>query len=254
MLRSGLFVKGILLVVFVVGLVGCASNKLKKENEGYKQEILRLNEQNANLDQENKRLADEKASLERELETTKSTYPARASELEGKSRVFSGMGLGVSVRDNMVIVTLPQTLLYSSGSAKITTSGRSKLAQVAKSLNGSDFKDFTIEVQGHTDTDPIVRTKDKYRDNWELSYVRAQNVADYLIESGKVSAKRIHVSAYSQYNSVASNATSAGKAKNRRVEIVLTAPATKVAAAKPAARAAAPAEPAMEEPAAEEAK
>ena len=120
--------------------------------------------------------------------------------------------------------TMPQKVLYQSGSAVISTGGRGLLQQLAAALN-SDFKDFTIEIQGHTDTDPISRTKDKYKSNWELSYDRAQTVAYYLISSGKVSPNRVHVSAYGEYNPVAANTSATGKAKNRRVEIVVIRPA-----------------------------
>ena len=100
------------------------------------------------------------------------------------------------------------------------SAGKEKLRRLAGTLN-ADFKDYTIEVQGHTDTEPILKTKDKYKSNWELSYDRAQTVVYYLIKSCRVKPERVRAAACGQYAPVASNKTPEGMAKNRRVEIVV---------------------------------
>ena len=133
-------------------------------------------------------------------------------------------GFDVSLQEGYVMVNLPTRILYASGSAQLSSSGKAKLADLAAELKG-EFADYLIEVQGHTDTDPIRRTKDKYKSNWELSYDRAQTVAYYLINDAGIEPERIHVSAYSKYKPVASNETEEGKARNRRVEIAVMKPA-----------------------------
>jgi len=77
-----------------------------------------------------------------------------------------------------------------------------------------------IDVVGHTDTDPINKTKDLWKDNWELSAQRALAVTRYLIARG-IDDKMIRAVGCGQARPVVSNATATGKAKNRRVEIVV---------------------------------
>src|SRR4030043_209544 len=77
-----------------------------------------------------------------------------------------------------------------------------------------------IDVVGHTDTDPIRKTKDKWEDNWELSAERALTVTRYLIQRG-LPEDKIRAVGCGESRPLASNANATGKAKNRRVEIVV---------------------------------
>lgn len=216
--------KGLLLAALLAGFVGCASKRLAAENKGLKADLAQLNNLHVASEAEVARITAEKNQLEAELDKVRQDYAARTAELEEMSKKLSEQGFDVSVRAGMVVITMPQKVLYGSGSATISTGGKDRLRKIAEALNG-DFKTFSVEIQGHTDTDPIVKTKDKYKSNWELSYARAQTVAYYLMTSGKVDPKRVHVSAYGEYHPVASNATSSGKATNRRVEILVIRPA-----------------------------
>jgi len=209
-----------LVAVLAIGLVGCASTKLKQENEQLKASVNKLNDALAASQAENTQLSQEKASLESELSKTQADYAAKQRELEDVTRKLKGQGFDVAMREGSMVVTMPAKILYPSGSADLSSSGKDKLKELAKTLN-DELKGYFIEVQGHTDTDPIQRTKDKYASNWELSYDRAQTVGYYLIKSAGVDPKRLHVAAFGEYRPVSSNATSEGKAKNRRVEIVV---------------------------------
>jgi len=222
-------VKGVLVGVLAVAVVGCASNKLKKENEGYKTQILQLQSDLDNANAEAKRLADENAQLKAQPAAPTAAPAAETSGVAARVAELRAQGLDASERNGMVVITMEQKVLYNSGSATVSKGGRAKLMIVAHALSSGEFARFAVEIEGHTDSDPIRRTKDKYKSNWELSYARAQNVADYLIKSGKISPSRIHVSAYGQYDSVASNKTKSGKAQNRRVEITLMEPAGRAA-------------------------
>jgi chemotaxis protein MotB len=77
-----------------------------------------------------------------------------------------------------------------------------------------------VDVVGHTDSDPIKKTKDKWKDNLELSAQRALSVARYLIQKG-MGEEEVRAVGCGDSRPVASNSSSAGKAKNRRVEIVV---------------------------------
>ena len=208
-----------LIAVVAILLVGCATSKMKQENENLKTQVQNLHGELAAARDENARLSQEKVGMESELSKTRAEYAANQKELEAMTKKLAGQGFEVAMRGGMMVVTMPQRILYGSGKAELASTGKDKLKTLAQTLN-KELKGFPVEVQGHTDTDPILRTKDKYKSNWELSYDRAQTVAYYLISVG-VDAKRIHASAYGQYSSVSSNATAEGKAKNRRVEIVV---------------------------------
>lgn len=118
--------------------------------------------------------------------------------------------------------------------------------------------DKKIQVSGHTDDQPISeRLRDRYPTNWELASARAMNVVRFLEEKAGVPGRRLVAAAYGPHEPISSNRTAKGRARNRRIEIVLTpqlAPApidAAVAAAKPPARepAKAAAKPAAKAPA-----
>ena len=75
-----------------------------------------------------------------------------------------------------------------------------------------------MDVVGHTDTDPI--KKSKWKDNWELSAQRALSVLRYLVKRG-ITKEKIQAVGCGESQSIASNSTASGKARNRRVEIVV---------------------------------
>jgi chemotaxis protein MotB len=101
----------------------------------------------------------------------------------------------------------------------ISPKGQSALTRVAAIL-GSDYPSAQIRVDGHTDSTPIKRTKDRYPSNWELSTDRACAVLRFLVSKG-VSEKRIFAAGFAYQRPLAANTTEAGKGKNRRVEIVI---------------------------------
>ncbi|MFP4106658.1 MAG: OmpA family protein [Phycisphaerae bacterium] len=115
-------------------------------------------------------------------------------------------------------VTVGSDILFSSGSAKLTKSGRDALSQIADDLK-REYSGLPVRVYGYTDSDKLVRTKKIWTDNLGLSAGRALAVSRYLIEQG-VDRDRIETIAMGATNFVTTNATKEGKAKNRRVEII----------------------------------
>jgi len=130
---------------------------------------------------------------------------------------FEGKGLTVENRDGKIYVSMENKLLFQSGKWNIGTKGKLAVIELAKVL----VKNPTINVliEGHTDNDPYHGTVIK--DNWDLSVKRATAIVRVL-QSESVSPKQITAAGRSEYIPVASNKSSAGKAKNRRIEIVLS--------------------------------
>jgi len=130
-----------------------------------------------------------------------------------------GPGVEVRTSGNTMTVTLPDAILFASGSADLKSASKAVLDKVAGVLN-KDYPNHMIRVEGHTDNQPIVRTKKLWADNWDLACNRSMAVVRYLVTKG-VDPKRIYASGFSYNQPVAPNATAEGRAKNRRVEIVV---------------------------------
>lgn len=124
---------------------------------------------------------------------------------------------GVSVRNDPrgVVVTFSDAVLFASGSAEIKQEAFDVLGKLSKTLNTVPGR---IIIEGHTDNVPI--SGGKYSSNWELSTARAASVLHFFITKG-VDPNRFAIAGYGEYRPVASNETEDGRAKNRRVELVI---------------------------------
>jgi chemotaxis protein MotB len=133
----------------------------------------------------------------------------------------SGFGPGYDVSFDAsagtVTVTLPNTILFDSGKETLKNASSTELNHIASVLQ-SQYAGRQIDVVGHTDSQPI--KKSKWKDNWELSSQRALSVTRYLIQHG-IAADKIRAVGRGESQPIASNATPSGRARNRRVEIVV---------------------------------
>ncbi len=125
---------------------------------------------------------------------------------------FTGEETSWDPAKGTITVTLATDVFFDSGKATLKSSARSRLNRIARVIQ-EKYGGKEISVVGHTDTDPI--KKSKWQDNWQLSAERALAVTRYLIEQGLL-AKRLAAAGRSQYHPVSNE-----KAKNRRVEIVV---------------------------------
>lgn len=124
-----------------------------------------------------------------------------------------------------ISIGIENAVTFDSGSTALKNSAHQVLRRVAEVLK-SDFNGRRIYVEGHTDSDPIRRTKDKYRDNRHLSVERADAVARYLISQCGIPESRIVVVGFGPHDPRATGGTDAAKGRNRRVEIVVGEPVT----------------------------
>ncbi len=132
---------------------------------------------------------------------------------------FQNSGLTVETKDGKVYVSLADKLLFPSGSITIDERGKQALQQLAVVLNKEP--DINIAVEGHTDDKKVVNLG-QIKDNWDLSVLRATSVCRYLTEIEKVDPHRIAATGESEYQPVDPANTAEARAKNRRIEIVLT--------------------------------
>jgi chemotaxis protein MotB len=130
---------------------------------------------------------------------------------------FEGKGLTVVHKNGNVYVSMENKLLFASGSWAVGVNGKKAVVELAKVLaNNSDIK---VLIEGHTDDDPY--NGPVIKDNWDLSVKRATAIVRILQQSN-VSAEQITAAGRGEFVPVASNSSSSGKAKNRRIEIILS--------------------------------
>jgi chemotaxis protein MotB len=130
---------------------------------------------------------------------------------------FEGMDVSLDAAEGTITVTLSNTILFSSGSATLLNTSEQTLNKILGVIS-SKYPGKRVDVVGHTDTDPI--QKSKWKDNWELSAQRSLSVVRYLEGKG-LDKNKLRAVGCGEGRPVTSNATAAGKAKNRRVEIVV---------------------------------
>lgn len=132
---------------------------------------------------------------------------------------FQQSGLSVDVRNGKVYVSLADKLLFPSGSIVINEKGKSALQQLAAVLNKQP--DINIAVEGHTDDKKVINLG-QIKDNWDLSVLRATSVTRYLTETENVDPHRLTATGKSQFQPNDPANTEEARAKNRRIEIVLS--------------------------------
>lgn len=115
-----------------------------------------------------------------------------------------------------LIVSLQEVGFFDSGSAVLKPGGMPALSKIAAIISRTPQN---IRVEGHTDNVPIHNSK--FASNWDLSTARATEVLNLLITRFGIAPQRLSAAGYAKYHPVASNATAQGRARNRRVDIVI---------------------------------
>lgn len=124
----------------------------------------------------------------------------------------------IQVLKGVVYISLADNMLYKSGSYEISDRAGETLSKVAKIIN--DYKDYDVLIEGNTDNVPIRR--ENIRNNWDLSTLRASSVVQALQNQYGVNPSRMTAGGRGEYNPISDNATDAGKARNRRTQIIIT--------------------------------
>ncbi|MBI5205458.1 MAG: OmpA family protein [Nitrospirae bacterium] len=191
------------------GRIKEAENELKAKD----MQIAELKTAIAGLSQEKSKALEEK---EKAIEELKKTYTNLVTELN--EEIKKGEIAVTQLRDKLSL-SMVDKILFDSGSADVKKDGKKVLDRVAEILK--KVADKQIRIEGHTDNVPIgPRIAKKFATNWELSNARATNVVRYLLEKG-IDPKLLSPAGYAEYRPVESNETEEGKAKNRRIGIVL---------------------------------
>ncbi|MDD5327301.1 MAG: OmpA family protein [Phycisphaerae bacterium] len=190
----------------------------------WKKKYKAMNVEHENLKGLLERERSEKGQLTEQVSQNQQTIEElqrQISERNQSPAQASGFGEGYDVafdaQAGTVTVTLPNAILFDPGKANLKKSTSAELDHIQSVLQ-SKYSGRQVDVVGHTDSDPI--KKSQWKDNWELSAQRSLSVVRYLVERG-VSKDTIRAVGRGESQPVAPNDSASGKAKNRRVEIVV---------------------------------
>ena len=211
----------ILVPLLILLFVACAGDKaaLAEKDE----ELVQLRNE---LDKLDKRLAAEN-KLRKQAESERDKLKEDLNAAEQRAEAFKNeVDRLRSQPGNYVIgnrISLPNNVLFSSGSSNLSTQGQAALDAVWELL--AKYPDREILVAGHTDNMPIGKNLEwKYSSNWDLAAERAVTVMDHLEANGRINAARFRVVAYGPYQPITDNSTKAERSENRRVEIIIGNP------------------------------
>ena len=214
-------VGALVLVVASMALGGC-NIKHQRDMDILKGEKQALVVKNTNLQSQLSRAGVDNDALKAQLTDTKGTLGAKIKELQDKLASGAGGGSAIRLADGktpLYYKTLGGDLLFSSGMATLTAGGQKALAGIVVELKAK-HSGQVVRVYGYTDSDPIVKTRKLWKDNLDLSANRAMAVARYLISKG-IKRDLVETVAMGASRPVDNSGTKAGKARNRRVEIVV---------------------------------
>lgn len=132
---------------------------------------------------------------------------------------FEGKGLSVEQKDGKVYVSMENKLLFESGSWAVNSEGRKAVQQLGSVL--AQNPDIAVLIEGHTDNVPYSGSG-QLKDNWDLSTKRATSIVHILRENSNIDPQNLTAAGRGEFAPVTTNDSEAGKAKNRRIEVILT--------------------------------
>ena len=206
-----------------------SSAEIAKNSQKNRELLAQLEAKEQALSAENERLEKLKKELENrsqrvaELESVIAAKDANMRALKNAiSKAltnFEGKGLTVEQRDGKVYVSMENKLLFESGSWYVGTQGKQAVKQLGSVL--ADNPDIAILIEGHTDNVPY-KGNAQLSGNWDLSTKRATAIVNILRENNDINPENLTAAGRGEYAPVAPNDSAEGRAKNRRIEVILT--------------------------------
>jgi chemotaxis protein MotB len=214
--ESQMIVGRVLVVLSVFLVAGCSATSPQSIEPllACRQRVTELEGRVASCDQGLRQKTSARQLAEKRLEAFK-----RIAQKVSKVRwMFDPGELTFDVRGGDLVVELPHSVLFETGETKLKTRGKESLAQVATILKTLPERRFL--VAGHTDNVPVAKKGLPFATNWELSAHRALTVVAFLQKQG-VDPKQLGAVAFGPNQPITSNATEKGRARNRRIEILI---------------------------------
>tara|TARA_R110000868_G_scaffold28686_1_gene107270 strand:- start:9310 stop:10269 length:960 start_codon:yes stop_codon:yes gene_type:complete len=159
------------------------------------------------------------AELEKVISDKDAAMKALKEAISKALTDFEGKGLTVEQRNGKVYVSMENKLLFGSGSWAVGTEGRRAVQQLGTVLGKNP--DIAVLIEGHTDNVPY-QGNGQLSGNWDLSTKRATAIVNILRENTAINPENLTAAGRGEYAPIATNSTAEGKAKNRRIEVILT--------------------------------
>jgi chemotaxis protein MotB len=229
MVKQALIIASILSALLVAGIVGYSVYQQKQEFKKVTSQLATLRESAESAQLNAQQSTQQIARLQEELTNSNARVEALIKEKEQVTKAQHNMedqmrsaleskDVTISELQGKLTVNILDRLLFASGEADLKPEGESVLMQLAGVL--LQHTNRQIYVIGHTDNVPI-RASAFYASNWELSTARATSAVRFLAEKAGVDPARLAAVGYGEYHPVADNSTPEGRAKNRRIAIVI---------------------------------
>lgn len=191
--------------------------QLESKQKALAAEQDRLNKMKAELDASSKRLNE----LESYIAAKDASMKKLKETLSKALNAFEGKGLTVEQKNGKVYVSMENKLLFQTGSWAVGVEGKKAVVEVGKVL--AQNPDISVLIEGHTDNDKILgNIGGGIESNWDLSTKRATAIVNILGENSGIQKKNLTAAGRGEFAPIMSNDTPEGKAKNRRIEIILT--------------------------------
>lgn len=179
--------------------------------------------ENVNKEQDFRRIVDPMSGkLSNALDNQ--SYPEVEKELQSALQPeIRRNEVAVSMRRDGLVVSLEEIGFFDSGAATIRPGSLDAIARLAAVLK---TRPEYLRVEGHTDNIPIHNAR--FASNWELSTYRATEITRLFVTQFGLSADRLSAAGYAEFHPIASNDTAEGRARNRRVDVVVLTPFQRV--------------------------
>ena len=189
--------------------------QLEQKEQALAQERNRLDQLQRDLQARSKRVDE----LEGLIAAQDAKMQALKTAISNALRNFEGKGLTVEERNGKVYISMENKLLFDSGSWAVGSQGRQAVKQLGSVL--AENPDIAVLIEGHTDNVPYMGNG-QLSGNWDLSTKRATAIVNLLLENSQIDPKNLTAAGRGEFSPIASNETTEGKAKNRRIEVILT--------------------------------
>src|SRR3954468_17666078 len=222
--RSTWIIASILSVTLVIGFLAFSTWQKGADLEKATQELVEARGTNEAFQVQVTELTGEltasKATIEElRKENEKATMAQQTLEQEMRSALES-KDVTISELQGKLTVNILDKILFDSGEAELKPEGEKVLQKIASVL--AQYPDRQIHVIGHTDNVPIrVGPRTKFASNWELSTARAIAAVRFLCEKAGRDPRRLGAVGYGEFHPIADNSTTEGRAKNRRIALVV---------------------------------
>jgi chemotaxis protein MotB len=195
------------------------NRELLAKLEAKEQALISENERLEKLKQELEARSNRVAELESVIAAKDVAMTNLKNAISNALTDFEGKGLTIEQRNGKVYVSMENKLLFNSGSWAVGIEGKKAVKQLGSVLGNNP--EIAVLIEGHTDNAPFTGTS-QISGNWDLSTKRATAIVEILQENKNINAENLTAAGRGEFAPIASNNTAEGKAKNRRIEVILT--------------------------------